>query len=490
MKYFLLLLSLFSLSGKGISKKDDRPNILFLAIDDLRPDLGIYGNSIVRTPNIDRLASQGMYFTHHYVQVPTCGASRAALLTGLRPRNGVQINNNVFEKQTAGKPETTRPESLVHQLRRNGYYTVGIGKISHAVDGRVYGYDEAPGDIMELPHSWNEFLFNPGKWKDGWDAFFGYASGESRQTMEGKVAPYERGNVDDMGYPDGFTAALAIEQLKKYSKSDQPFFLGVGFFKPHLPFTAPDAYWKLYNREDMPLATSRTPPNGISKASLQNNSEFNSYKSGDEHPVLETPISDAYSKKLVHAYYASISYVDAQVGKVLDELKKNGLDKNTIVVLWGDHGWHLGDHGVWGKHTLFDYSLKSPLIIKLPGKQNAKGAIGNVIESIDLFPTLLNWCNVPLPYAMDGRSFADRINNMPNKEEEVAYSYFNRGITMRTDRYRLTRYFRKEEPAIELYDHFSDPAEQRNIAASAPDLVRQLMPLWEKGNTGLFQLKR
>jgi arylsulfatase A-like enzyme len=237
----------------------------------------------------------------------------------------------------------------------------------------------------------------------------------------------------------------------------------------------------------MPLATSRTPPNGIAMASLQNNSEFNSYKSGDEHPTLENPISDAYSKKLVHAYYAAISYVDAQVGKVLDELKKNGLDKNTIVVLWGDHGWHLGDHGVWGKHTLFDYSLKSPLIIKLPGKQNAKGAIGNVIETIDLFPTLLNWCNVPLPYAMDGRSFADRINNRPNKEEEVAYSYFNRGITMRTDRYRLTRYFRKEEPVIELYDHFSDPAEQRNIAASAPDLVRQLMPLWEKGNTGLFK---
>ena len=487
MKYFLLLLSLFSLSGKGVSKKSDRPNILFLAIDDLRPDLGIYGNSIVKTPNIDRLASQGMYFTHHYVQVPTCGASRSALLTGLRPRNGVQINNNVFEKQTVGRPELARPESLVHQLKRKGYYTVGIGKISHAVDGRVYGYDEAPGDIMELPHSWNEFLFNPGKWKDGWDAFFGYASGESRQTMNGNVPPYEKGNVDDAGYPDGLTAALAIEQLKKCSKTDQPFFLGVGFFKPHLPFTAPDAYWKLYNREDMPLAASRTPPNGISMASLQNSSEFNSYKSGDEHPTLETPISDAYSKKLVHAYYAAISYVDAQVGKVLDELKKNGLDKNTIVVLWGDHGWHLGDHGVWGKHTLFEYSLKSPLIIKLPGKQNAKGAIGNMIETIDLFPTLLNWCNVPLPYAMDGRSFADRINNRPNKEEEVAYSYFNRGITMRTDRYRLTRYFRKEEPTIELYDHFSDPSEQRNIAASAPDLVRQLMPLWEKGNTGLFK---
>ena len=487
MKYILILLSLFSLSGKEISKKADRPNILFLAIDDLRPDLGIYGNSIVKTPNIDRLASKGMYFTHHYVQVPTCGASRAALLTGLRPRNGVQINNNVFEKQTVGRPESARPESLVHQLKRNGYYTVGIGKISHAVDGRVYGYDEAPGDVMELPHSWNEFLFNPGKWKDGWDAFFGYASGESRQTMKGKVPPYEKGNVDDMGYPDGLTAALAIEQLKKCSKRDQPFFLGVGFFKPHLPFTAPDAYWKLYNREDMPLATSKTPPNGISLASLQNNSEFNSYKSGDEHPTLEKPISDAYSKKLVHAYYAAISYVDAQVGKVLEELKKNGLDKNTIVVLWGDHGWHLGDHGVWGKHTLFDYSLKSPLIIKLPGKQNAKGAIGNVIETIDLFPTLLQWCNVPLPYAMDGRSFADRINNAPNKEEEVAYSYFNRGITMRTNRYRLTKYFRKEEPSIELYDHFNDPAEQQNIAASTPDLVKQLMPLLEKGNTGLFK---
>lgn len=487
MKYFLLLLSLFSLSGKGISRKADRPNILFLAIDDLRPDLGIYGNTIVQSPNIDRLATQGMYFTHHYVQVPTCGASRAALLTGLRPRNGVQINNNVFEKQTVGRPESARPESLVHQLKRNGYYTVGIGKISHAVDGRVYPYDEAPGDIMELPHSWSEFLFNPGKWKDGWDAFFGYASGESRQTMKGKVAPYERGNVDDMGYPDGLTAALAIEQLKKCSKTNQPFFLGVGFFKPHLPFTAPDAYWNLYNRQAMPLALSRTAPEGISLASLQNSSEFNSYKSGDEQVGLDHPLSEAYSKKLVHAYYAAISYVDAQVGMVLDELKKNGLDKNTIVVLWGDHGWHLGDHGVWGKHTLFEYSLKSPLIIKLPGKHNAKGAIGNVIESVDLFPTLLEWCNVPLPYAMDGRSFTGRINNTPNKEEEVAYGYFNRGITLRTNRYRLTKYFRKEEPAIELYDHCADPGEQRNIAASAPDVVRQLMPLWEKGNTGLFK---
>jgi len=172
-----------------------------------------------------------MYFTNHYVQVPTCGASRCALLTGLRPRNGVQINNNAFEMQTAGKPETARPESLVHQLKRNGYYTVGIGKISHAVDGRVYAYNEAPGDVMELPHSWNEFLFNPGKWKDGWDAFFGYASGESRQTLKGKVPPYEKGNVDDIGYPDGLTAELAIAQLKKCSKSDQPFFLGVWFFQ-------------------------------------------------------------------------------------------------------------------------------------------------------------------------------------------------------------------------------------------------------------------
>jgi arylsulfatase A-like enzyme len=487
MKYFLLLLSLFSLSGKGISRKADRPNILFLAIDDLRPDLGIYGNTIVQSPNIDRLATQGMYFTHHYVQVPTCGASRAALLTGLRPRNGVQINNNVFEKQTVGRPESARPESLVHQLKRNGYYTVGIGKISHAVDGRVYGYDEAPGDVMELPHSWNEFLFNPGKWKDGWDAFFGYASGESRQTMKGKVAPYERGNVDDMGYPDGLTAALAIEQLKKCSKTNQPFFLGVGFFKPHLPFTAPDAYWNLYNRQAMPLALSRTAPEGISLASLQNSSEFNSYKSGDEQVGLDHPLSEAYSKKLVHAYYAAISYVDAQVGKVLDELKRTGLDKNTIVVLWGDHGWHLGDHGVWGKHTLFEYSLKSPLIIKLPGKHSAKGAVANVIESIDLFPTLLEWCNVPLPYEMDGRSFSGRINGKSNKDEEVAYSYFNRGITLRTDRYRLTKYFRKEEPAIELYDHFADPGEQRNIAASAPDVVRQLMPLLEKGDTGLYK---
>ncbi|MCK0157585.1 sulfatase [Cellulophaga sp. F20128] len=490
--YFTAVLLVTIVSCKPNNTKGEtksKPNVVFIAVDDLRPDLGVYGNEFVQTPNMDKLAQQGVFFTNHYVQVPTCGASRYSLITGLRPRKKSQLGNNIFAQEVANQPEKTAPESFVHQLRRNGYYTVGIGKISHSVDGLVYGYEEEPSTKKEMPHSWDEFHFNSGKWGTGWNAFFGYADGENRQSLKRQVKPYEMGAVDDKGYPDGLTAELAVKKLAELKNKKQSFFLGVGFFKPHLPFNAPKKYWDLYNRETLPLSPNPFIGEGVNQASLQSSGEFNGYQLTDEKAGLKSKLSDDYSRKLVHAYYASISYVDAQIGKVLDEIKALELEENTIVVVWGDHGWNLGDHLVWGKHTLFERSLNSPLIIKVPGTASKNAKIETITETVDIYPTILELCNVASAADIDGESLVASMRNPTLKKEDVAYSYYKNGISMRTSRYRLTKYFRDAKPTIELYDHEVDPYETKNRAILDTTVVNVLMPLLEKGNTGLYGSK-
>ena len=230
----------------GCEKKESPPNVLFIAIDDLRPELGCYDNPIAQTPTLDNLASEGVIFKNHFVQVPTCGASRYSLLTGMRPSKPVHLSNKAIEVEISAKHENALPETFIHHLKRSGYYTVGIGKISHSADGLVYGYNENPSNKRELPHSWNELVFDSGKWGTGWNSFFGYSNGENRQSLEKVVKPYEAGNVDDEGYVDGLTTKLTITKLRELKKRKEPFFLGVGFFKPHLPFNAPKKYWDLY----------------------------------------------------------------------------------------------------------------------------------------------------------------------------------------------------------------------------------------------------
>src|SRR5690554_5545616 len=318
----------------GEAEVPEAYNVLFIAVDDLRPDIGAYGNSLVKTPNMDQLAASATVFNNHYVQVPTCGASRASILTGLLPRTTGHLQNSAIEQYLSGEPEKETPESMVHHFRRNGYYTVGIGKISHSVDGLLYGYEESPeGAKPEMPHSWDEFLFDADKWGTGWNAFFGYADGSNRQGMERQVKPYEMADVSDRGYPDGITAELAVGKLQSLAEKDQPFFLGVGFFKPHLPFNAPTKYWDMYLEEEIPLSPVPDIPENIHLASLQKMGEFNSYEDGDESTTLDKRLSDKYARTLRHAYYASVSYVDAQIGKVLDELERLGLADRTIVVL-------------------------------------------------------------------------------------------------------------------------------------------------------------
>lgn len=471
--------------------QERNPNVLLICIDDLRPDLGCYGNEVVQSPHLDKLASQAHLFNKHYAVVPTCGASRYSFLTGMLPRTPVALSNEAIHELIA-KPAKTeisssrKPESFVEQLRQNGYYTVGIGKISHYVDGLLYGYTEPVGTELELPNSWDEMLFDAGKWETGWNAFFGYADGSNRQSRNKMVKPYESADVEDEGYPDGLTANLAIEKLAELSEREEPFFLGVGFFKPHLPFNAPQKYWDLYDEADLSLTPSPGLPEDVHPASLHESGEFNQYQSGDEHPSLSDPVSEAYARKLKHAYYASISYVDAQVGKVLDELKRLGLDKNTIVVVWSDHGWHLGDHRVWGKHTNFEYALRNVLMVKTPEMESGT-SIDQVVSSVDIYPSLMELCGVRMPHPTDGESFVSLLSNPASGSwRNTAYSYFRKGISVRTDRYRFTKYLREEKPDIELYDHQTDPYENHNIAEDHPDVVESLTKIWEKGNTGLY----
>lgn len=464
-----------------------RPNVLFIFVDDLRPDLGCYGQAGVRSPHIDSLAAGATVFTHQYVAVPTCGPSRACLLGGRWPRNRKELQNEIFETRQAQPTPKTGPESFVERLKQNGYYTVGIGKVSHAPDGHIYKYLAPQGPALELPNSWNEMLFDAGKWGTGWNAFFGYANGSNRNQLKNQVKPYEAGEVEDEGYPDGLTAALAVKKLRELAARHEPFFLGVGLFKPHLPFNAPRKYWDLYDESKITLSPSPDMPLHVNKASLHESAEFNGYRLGDEKASLERPLTEAYARKLKHAYYAGVSYADAQIGKVLACLRELGLDRNTIIVLWGDHGWHLGDDRVWGKHTLFEWALRSPLIIKMPGSGKGRRC-DQVVSSIDIYPTLTELCGIPGAPQTDGASFAALLQDPRAKgRPQLAYSYFRNGITLRTERYRLTKYFRKEEPTVELYDHEKDPNEQENVAAAHPDVVERLMRTLEKGNTGLYQ---
>lgn len=484
----LTLLCLLCVVFFGCQKQETKkapPNILFIAIDDLRNELGVYG-SVVKSPNLDALAKDGSLFMNHYVQVPTCGASRYALMTGQRPSKPGHLKNNAIEFEISNKAEGEISESFIHHLRRNGYHTVGIGKITHSADGLLYGYDEPVSKKRELPHSWDELLFNSGKWKTGWNAFFAYANGENRQSLKKQVKPYEVGEVNDEGYPDGLTTNLALSKLKELKHKKKPFFMGVGFFKPHLPFNAPKKYWDLYNRDSITLSENPSIPENINLKSLHESGEFNQYALGEEKASLSESVSDNYAKKLRHGHFASISYIDAQIGKLLEELKIQGLEKNTIVVIWGDHGWHLGDQRIWGKHTLFENALKSTLIVKSPMLENQNIKVQAIVESVDVYPTLMELCGIPLNHKIDGESFAKIMASPNHKKNNIAYSYFKNGISMRTKKYRLTKYFRLDQPTIELYDHEMDPTETNNIAAENPETISNLMPLLEKGNTGIY----
>src|SRR5690625_2280629 len=404
---------LFNLCNQQTSIDDEEYNVIFIAVDDLRSEIGYYGNELIHTPNIDKLAAQSRVFSNHFVHVAACGPSRSTLLSGKRTLSW-DIFKNI--RESGRKPDSTF--SMPQLFKDNGYTTIGIGKISHKPGGVMDSLQSIP----EVPFSWDTTYAPVGNWKDPWNAFFSY-SNENTSTYgydrshDTSMPPVESADTADNGYADGLNAEEAIKQLRELR--DEKFFLAIGFYKPHLPFNAPQKYWDLYEKENIsPSSFNKTPKDNI-QSNMSLHAGHRSYEPrthykwpNDSSNYVITPDR---GRTLKHGYYAAVSYVDAQIGKVLNEVETLGLDENTIVVLWGDHGWHLGEYGIWGKYTLFDNALKSPLIINVPGMKN-KGEVSNsIVETVDIFPTLADLCELPIPEYVEGQSMIDIINH-PDSE--------------------------------------------------------------------------
>ena len=462
------------------------PNVLFICVDDLRPELACYGNPMMHTPNLDRLAREGVVFDNHFVQVPTCGASRYSMLTGLYPSEPKHLTNDAFE--TLPREDTGQAFSMPQYFRQHGYTTVSIGKVSHNPSGRRYGkptgrFDDDGNMIYrfsgdhepELALAWDRVGVPTGEWGNPWDAFFGYAGGGTRSYTEDKSPAVEAADVPDSGYPDGLIAEEAVKELQRLK--DEPFFLSVGFYKPHLPFNAPKKYWDLYERESIPLAPHPEPPKNVDTSlSLHRNNELTNRYAALADRAEATPEE---ARELRHGYFACVSYIDAQIGKLIDELDRLNLRENTIVAVWGDHGWHLGDLYVWGKHTAFEWSLRSALLVSAPGAAAGAHAEG-LVETIDLYPTFAELCGLPEPPRFDGTSLVSMLENPQTSVKDAAFGYWRRGghqaRTMRTPEHRIVRWTRDgETKQVELYGRRNDPGETVNIAEEHPELCAALL---------------
>ncbi|WP_283430934.1 sulfatase [Neorhodopirellula lusitana] len=455
------------------SAEAPRPNVLFIAIDDLRPQLGAYGLDYMVTPNLDQLASQSRLFRKHYVQVPTCGPSRATMLTGKNLHSKEDITHQLLGKWLASDKEPDSPETFIHHFKRNGYHTVGMGKISHNADGVHDG-------ALELRYSWDQFLRCSNQLWRGQELSHAYADGVGRSDP--KRPPFERLDLSDEDYPDGQLANLAVEGLKQRAASEEPFFMAIGFFKPHLPFCAPRKYWKMYDRETIPLSPNPDPPADVDQAFLHSSSEFFGQYLSPEKGGVGKRLSDDYAREVIHANFAATSFVDAQVGKVLDQLKQLGLDKNTIIVVWGDHGWHLGDHTIWGKHSMFDRSLRSTLIVQTPDMNSPGVATDGLVASLDIYPTLCDLASLPKTDDIQGESFARLVNDPNANGRDAVLSYWRDAISMKTPHYRLAVHDDGKRRSIMLFDHRVDPNETTNIAVTHPEVVAQLMPTLKRLN--------
>jgi iduronate 2-sulfatase len=435
-KRILFLVTWFALLNAGWLQAD-QPNVLFIAVDDMRTSLGCYGDPLVQSPNIDRLASQSRIFQRAYCMQAVCGPSRASLLTGRLPDNTrVWHNRNLFRD--------THPDlvTLPQHFMNHGYHAVSLGKVFS-------------GSEQELdPASWSEpeILKQPG-WKN-------YVIRGSAQS--GKGSAWEDADVPDDGYTDGKLAALAIDKLAAFKASEKPFFLAVGFFKPHLPFNAPKRYWDLYDPGIFDIDDDGRQVQGVSVHAHHSHRELGGYQDIPKNERVDAETA----RKLRHGYYACVSYVDAQIGKLLDELDRLGLADNTIVVLWGDHGFSLGEKNRWCKGTNFERDTRVPLLIRAPQLPHPGTNTQALVETVDLYPTLVSLAGLPLPAELDGSSLIPILNDPQASGRDAVLSQFVRpfkknlpefmGYSLRTDTHRYTRWISWTDRKIvaeELYDY-------------------------------------
>lgn len=459
---------------------EQKLNVLFIAIDDLRPQLGCYGVKDIHTPNLDALAERGLLFNRAYCQQAVCSPSRTSLLTGRRPDTTRIYNLTDHFRDTIPNVVT-----LPQHFKNNGYFCQSFGKIYH--------------DGLDDPKSWSapsvaaidtEIELEDGRFvrRDDIDSPYILAANIisrkqekeislQRQAFKAKTPPWSSPDVNDAALPDGKIADEAIQAMDAHQEG--PFFLAVGFRRPHLPFDAPKKYYDMYPLADMKLAANPYPPKDVFWAAMHNWGELRGYKGMPK----EGPLSDQQARELIRGYYAATTYVDAQIGRVLKELDQLNLRDNTIVIVWGDHGWQLGEHGLWCKHTCFETSTHTLLILSVPNQKHRGAKTDAFVEFVDVYPTLCDLAGLKQSDGLEGTSFAPLLDDPSKPWKSAAFSQYPRGplmgYAMRIDRYRYVEWVTREGSKVkgrELYDHKNDPDENVNIANRREnrDLVAKL----------------
>jgi arylsulfatase A-like enzyme len=460
-----------------------KPNVLFIAVDDLRPELGCYGETAIRSPNIDALAKSGVVFERAYCQLAVCNPSRVSIMTGLRPDS-----TKVWDLVTRFRNTIPDAVTLPQQFMKHGYHAVSYGKIFHNPWPDNESWSE--------PHGWP-------KKSSLWSAAAKKRHAEYREKMraegrpEAKVARMraeatEIVDTPDHKHVDGAIAEQALSAMQRLAKQDKPFFLAAGFVRPHLPFVVPRKYWELYDRDAIPLATDSFLPKSAPTFATNTMYELRDYFDFDGTPTpKEGSLTEAQQRRLKHGYYASVSFIDSLVGRLLAELETLGLADNTVVVLWGDHGWKLGEHNSWCKQTNYEIDARVPLIIRAPGAKANGQKSDALVELVDVYPTLCELAGLPVADHLEGRSVVPLLSKPDQPWKSAAFSQFRRrdgkvplmGYSMRTDRYRYIEWQdrrTRKVVATELYDHSVDPQENTNVAEAAEnsqllaELSRQL----------------
>ena len=421
-----------------------KPNVIFIMMDDLRPELGCYGVEGLITPNIDRFAKKAVLFKNAYVQYPVCNPSRASLLSGLRPEEtGITTNDLPFRK---AMPDI---RSLPELFRNNGYFTAGIGKIFHLGEDKK----DSKGKPVKFADSLSwEFFY------DGIDDATKLGkTGEGRNLTKGRLGWCEWLAADgsDEDQPDGLNAKTAVEVLEKHH--DKPFFIGLGMHKPHDPFIAPKKYFAMYPKGSTKLAEEPADRSEQVRYALPNRNNFAEFTDKERH-------------EFKRAYQACTTFADAQLGKVFDAMDRLELWDNTIVVLIGDHGYHLGEHDWWNKVTVYELGAHAPMMVRVPGAKGLGKSSEALVEFVDFYPTLLDYAGLEAPHKLSGTSFRNVMENPDLPGKEAAYTQVNRGQTVgrsvRTKRWRYTEWGQNGKDGIELYDHQKDSGEYYNLAAA------------------------
>lgn len=494
----------------GTVHAEDPPNVLFISVDDMRPEIGCYGNEEIKTPCFDAFAKTGTTFMKAYCQSAVCAPSRASVMTGLRPDS-----TRVWDLR--GKFRINLPDvvTIPMHFHNHGYHTVSMGKIFHNHMPDRISFDEpdlrpakymTPELIDREPESFyhddglnaelaevrkRRLAANPNRYANGW------AYGVATESFDGP----------DNQFYDGAQTELAINKMRELKKKDKPFFLALGFYRPHLPFVAPKKYWDLYDRDKLSLADNPYLPKDSPVMAMNSMYELRACYDLEhvKHPS-EFTFDELTARRLKHGYYASVSFVDACFGKLMKGLDEFGLADNTIVVLWGDHGWKLGEHNSWCKQSNYDIDVRVPLMIRTPGHPMAGSKTESLVELVDLYPTLCDAAGLPIPADMEGTSFKQLMAKPDQPWKSAVFSQFHRapritpdkgrymGLSMVTDRFHYVEWrtwdhikgVAGELKVTELYDHQSDPDENQNISGDSKNatliskLAQQLQGGWKE----------